>query len=131
MYGVAPGAAETNLLADFNAMQYVYGHNIGVFSPKVYEYEALGLALAERSDTGSVAFKSKYGPTTIGSDSAFVTQAYFDVFGVNGTGAQIQQFVNQVNFFKNLYAGSGAYGSDFNRIDLLARGAIYGQMMGY
>lgn len=131
MYGIAPSANETNLLADFNTIQYAYGHNIGVFSPKVYVYEALGLALAEQSDTGSMAFKSKYGPSTIWSDVTFVTQAYFDVFGVNPTTAQVQHFTDQVNFFKNLYIGSGAFGSDFIRIDLLARGAVYGQMIGF
>ena len=131
MYGVAPSGGETKILADFNSIQYAYGHNIGVFSPKVYVFEALGLALAERSDTGSVAFKNKYGPLTIGSDVTFVTQAYVDVFGVNASAAQVQHFTNQVNFFKGLYTNSGAFGSDFNRIDLLARGAVYGQMIGF
>ena len=60
----------------------------------------------------------------------FVSLAYADVFGHAGSSAQFQQFVNQVNFFKALYTGSGAYGSDANLIDLLARGAVYGQMLG-
>src|SRR5262249_14762696 len=47
-----------------------------------------------------------------------------------GTAAQIQHFVDQMNFYKSIYTASHAFGTDANLIDLLARGAIYGQMIG-
>jgi len=93
-------------------------------------YSALGQALADGSDTGSTAFKSTWGPLTISSDATFVTQAYTNVFAASGTAAQIQHFVDQLNFCKSIYTASGAFGTHANEIDLLARGAIYGQMIG-
>jgi len=50
--------------------------------------------------------------------------------GASGTAAQIQHFVDQLNFYKSIYTASGAFGTNANEIDLLARGAIYGQMIG-
>ena len=52
-----------------------------------------------------------------------------DVFGHAGSSAQVQQFVNQLHFFEGLYAGVGTFGSTSD-IDLVARGAVYGQMLG-
>jgi hypothetical protein len=37
--------------------------------------------------------------------------------------------VSQLSFFENLYTAAGVVGNA-NNIDLLARGAIYGQMLG-
>ena len=61
---------------------------------------------------------------------SFSTLAYNLVFGHPGTTAQIQHFVDQLNFYESIYTASGAFGTDANRIDLLARGAIFGQMLG-
>ena len=130
MYGVSPSDAELNTLVVFATDHFNYASKIGVADPLIYVYEALGLALATISDTGSVVFKNNWGPSTIASDVTFVSVAYVDVFGHAGSGAQVQQFVDQINFFKGLYTTSGAYGADANVIDLLARGAIYGQMLG-
>jgi hypothetical protein len=58
-----------------------------------------------------------------------VTDAYTSVFGHAGSAAQVQHFVDQLNFFETLYTAAGTFGSASN-IDLLARGAIYGQMLG-
>ena len=69
----------------------------------------------------------EYPVSTVG-DVRFVTNAYAGVFGHNGNAAQIQQFVDQLNYFENLYTAAGIFGSTSN-IDLLARGAIYGQML--
>ena len=130
MYGVSPSSGELWILKNFDATQSLYGQSIGVQDAVVYMYSALGQALATGSDTGSTAFKSTWGPLTIASDATFVTQAYTNVFATAGTAAQIQHFVDQMNFYKSIYTASGAFGTDANRIDLLARGAIFGQMLG-
>jgi hemolysin type calcium-binding protein len=130
MYGVAPSSAELSVLVQFNSAQCAYGVQIQVQDPTVYVYSALGQALAEGSDTGSTAFKSTWGPIAISSDATFAVQAYANVFGVASTPAQIQHFVDQLNFYESIYTASGAFGTDANRIDLLARGAIFGQMLG-
>ena len=130
MYGVAPSSAELSVLVQFNSAQFAYGVQIQTQDPIVYVYSALGQALAEASDTGSTAFKSTWGPIAIPSDATFAVQAYANVFGVAGLPAQIQHFVDQLNFYESIYTASGAFGTDANRIDLLARGAIFGQMLG-
>src|SRR5262249_36164858 len=129
MYGVSPSSGELWVLKNFDAQQSLYGQSIGVQDAVVYMYSALGQALADGSDTGSTAFKSTWGPLTIASDTTFVTQAYINVFGTSGTAAQNQHFVDQLHFYESIYTASHAFG-DANHIDLLARGAIYGQMIG-
>jgi len=86
--------------------------------------------VATRAQRSRAPFKSTWGPLTIASDATFVAQAYTNVFGAPGTAAQNQHFVDQMNFYKSIYTASGAFGTDANLIDLLARGAIYGQMLG-
>jgi hypothetical protein len=130
MYGVAPSSAELFTLKQFDALQSLYGQAVHVQDPTVYVYQALGEALADGSDTGATTFKTTWGPAAIPSDATFATQAYLNVFGVQGSPAQIQVFVNQVNFFKSIYTTSGAFGGNANEIDLQARGAVYGQMLG-
>ena len=130
MYGAIPNSSELSNLVQFDNAQYSYGHSIGVQDPIVYVYQALGQALSEGSNNGSTAFKSSFGPAVIASDATFVVQAYTDAFGLQGGTAQIQHFVDQINFFKFIYAASGAFGLDIDRIDLLARGAVFGQMLG-
>jgi Adenylate and Guanylate cyclase catalytic domain len=63
------------------------------------------------------------GPSAIASDATFSANAYLSVFGIAGSQVQIQHFIDQVNFFKTIYTASGAFGTDANRVDLLARGA--------
>jgi hypothetical protein len=130
MYGSAPSSTELWTLKEFDAAQSSYAQAIGIQSAVVYMYSALGQALADRSDTGSTAFSSTWGPQTISSDAALAAQAYDHVFGTQGTQAQVQHFIDQLSFYNTIYETSGAYGTDANYIDLLARGAIYGQMLG-
>ena len=127
MYGASPSAGELNNLVVFSTDQFNYASKIQVADPLIYVYEALGAALA----SDSVVFKNNWGPSTIASDETFVSLAYVDVFSHAGSGAQIQHFVDQINFLTGLYTASGAYGTDANIIDLLARGAIYGQMLSF
>lgn len=130
MYAETPSIAEYLKLAQFDTVQFNYGHEIGVSDPTVYVYEALGLALSQVSDTGSTAFAAKWGPANVVKDSDFVSQAYVDVFGHAAVAAQVEHFLAQINFFVSIYTASGAYGTDASGIDLLARGAVYGQMVG-
>lgn len=44
--------------------------------------------------------------------------------------AQVDHFIAQLDYFETLYTAAGVFGSAEN-IDLLARGAIYGQMLGF
>ena len=130
MYQVVPSAAELTKLTIFDANQYAFAQQVHFQDPLVYVYSALGQALATGSDTGSTFFKDIAGPLHIPSDTDFVTGAYTGVFGHPGTAAQIQHFVDQMNFYKSIYTASGAFGTDANVINLLARGAIFGQMLG-
>jgi probable HAF family extracellular repeat protein len=130
-YGFAPDAAEVNVLVEFTTPQYAYGQQIGVMDPAVYGYEALGVALA-----GSAThFQNTWGPSnpmypnSAAGDAQFAADAYASVFGHPGNSAQAQHFVDQLNFVEGLYTAAGVFGSAAN-IDLLARGAIYGQMLG-
>jgi hypothetical protein len=68
-------------------------------------------------------------PNSAAGDAQFAADTYSAVFGRPVTPEVQQHFIAQLNFFENLYTASGAFGSAEN-IDLLARGAIYGQMLG-
>jgi hypothetical protein len=97
-----------------------------VSDPLTYMWQALGQALSEVSGF----FNSTYGPMTLPNDSTFVDEAYESAFGFAPGQAQIDHFTQQVDYFESIYTVSGAYGTDAARIDLLARGAVYGQMLG-
>ena len=129
-YGSGPSASELSVLSQFAQAQFEYGQKIGVMDPSVYAYQSLGAALA----TGP-HFQNEFGPSnpaypvsTVG-DVHFIDAAYASVFGHAGTAAPIQLFVDQLDSFEALYTAAGTFGSTSN-IDLLARGAVYGQMLG-
>ena len=123
-FGSLPSATELNVLNQFTQVQFAYGQQIGVQDPSIYAFQALGVALASTATN----FQNTFGPAVDG-DVQFLVDAYASVFGRPGSGAQIQQFSDQLNFFEGLYTAAGTFGSASN-IDLLARGAIYGQMLG-
>jgi probable HAF family extracellular repeat protein len=130
-YGALPSLNEQSVLVPFTTSQYAYGQQIGVMDPVVYAYQALGLGLASTA----TLFQNSFGPSnpaypnSAAGDAQFAADAYASVFGHPGTSAQVQHFVDQLSFFETLYSASGAFGTPAN-IDLLARGAIYGQMLG-
>ncbi|HEY5503769.1 MAG TPA: Ig-like domain-containing protein, partial [Sedimentisphaerales bacterium] len=139
MYNTIPSPAEIDVLTQFSQNQFSYGSRIGVIDPSIYMHQALGLALASQSDTGSkywsnlnspIGLHSDLIPNTVAGDTYWAASAYKTVFGSTPGALQTQHFEDQVVFFKNLYQTSGAFGSDGNVIDLLARGAVYGQMIG-
>jgi len=129
-FGSPPDASELTVLNQFTQAQFDYGQQIGVMDPSVYAYQSLGVALA----TGQ-HFQNEFGPSnsmysaSAAGDALFVTDAYAIVFGHAGTAAQVQQFADQLNYFETLYTAAGMFGNPSN-IDLLARGAVYGQMLG-
>ena len=59
-----------------------------------------------------------------------MVDAYAGVFGHAGSAAQVNIFVDQLTYFEAQYTAAGVFGGASN-IDLLARGAIYGQMLGH
>ncbi len=129
-FGAAPSTTELAVLSQFAQTQFTYGQQIGVQDPSIYAFQALGVALASGAH-----FQNTFGPTntlypasTVG-DVHFVDAAYASVFGHAGTAAQVQQFVDQLNYSETLYTAASTFGSSSN-IDLLARGAVYGQMLG-
>jgi Ca2+-binding RTX toxin-like protein len=130
MYGVAADTSTQNNhtsstednLTNFADLQHTYGSSIGVADPMLYTWEALGQALCEAAPAFDYLADQ---PTT----ADFVAQAYAEAFGHGPGQAQIEHFVDQVEYFESIYADSGAYGSAA-RIELLARGAVYGQMLG-
>ena len=130
-HGALPDAAELNVLVQFTNPQYAYGQQIGVMDPAIYAYEALGLALASTA----IHFQATFGPSnptypvSLSGDAQFAADAYASVFGHPGSSAQVQQFVDQLTYFETLYTAAGVFGSASN-IVLLARGAVYGQMLG-
>ena len=128
-FGSAPSATELNILVQFTMSQYTYGQQIGVMDPTIYAYQSLGVALASTAEH----FQNTFGPSTYpaspSGDIQFVVDAYTSVFGHPGNAAQVQEFVDQLAYFEKLYTDAGMFGSASN-IDLLARGAIYGQMLG-
>ena len=130
-YGVPPSATELNVLNQFTTAQYAYGQQIRVMDSTIYAYQALGVALASTA----THFQNSFGssnlsyPASPTGDAQFAADAYSSVFGHAGTPAQVQHFVDQLNFFETLYTTAGGFGNASN-IDLLARGAIYGQMLG-
>jgi hypothetical protein len=126
MNSFAPSNVTESNLINFATAQYQYGSGIGVLDPLIYMWQALGQALCESASY----FGSTYGPQALPSDATFATQAYVSAFGFAPGQAQVDHFVQQVDFFESIYAASGAYGSDPVRIDLLARGAVYGQILG-
>jgi autotransporter passenger strand-loop-strand repeat protein len=129
-FGSAPSASGLTVLSHFAQTQFDYGQKLGVMDPSIYAFQALGVALASGPH-----FQDTFGPSnslypvsTVG-DVHFVDDSYVSVFGRAGTAAQIQHFVDQLNYFEALYTAAGIFGSASN-VDLLARGAIYGQMLG-
>ena len=130
-YGAAPTETELGVLVQFTTAQYAYGQHIGVMDPTVYAFESLGVALASTAQK----FQNTFGPSnpkfpaSTAGDEQFAIDAYASVFGHSGNQDQIQHFVEQLYYFENLYKSAGVFGSAQN-IDLLARGAIYGQMLG-
>jgi hypothetical protein len=112
-------------ITQFAKDQFEYGKGIGVISPTVYMYEALGLAFAEVKGAPGIL-----SDLANASDPAFVSLVYDLVFGKEPPAGVVQGFLAQLDFFESIYVDSGAFGGDLAHIETLARGAVIGQMLG-
>ena len=97
--------------------------------PTIYAYQSLGVALASTAEHFQNTFGTSRYPASSSGDAQFVVDAYTSVFGHPGNAMEVQHFVEQLAHFENLYIDAGLFGNASN-IELLARGAIYGQMLG-
>jgi hypothetical protein len=93
---------------------------MGVATPELGPYEALGRGFAATD-----AFRSEYGGLT---QSDFVKGSYREAFGRDPSAVQQQHFEAQASYFKGLYQAAGI--AEAQSV-LLARGAVFGQMLGH
>jgi hypothetical protein len=139
MYGAVGTSTEiTKLVTQFlpgqvaNAIQHGY-------NPLVYASETLGLAFAFGDENGGMAFASKFGPSnaatpnTTAGDSTFATIASNAIFGPASTANLISVMQGFVANWKAFYTSNGVpgiLGATADQIDLAARGAAWGDMVG-
>jgi RTX calcium-binding nonapeptide repeat (4 copies) len=126
MTSVLPADSTLSNLISFSTAQYGWALNVGVLDPVAAMGEALGLGLCESAGF----FISSFGPAALQNDATFVSKAYEQAFGFLPSQAQTTHFLDQLHYFDSFYTAFGTYGTDPARIDLLARGAVYGQMLG-
>jgi hypothetical protein len=112
-------------LHTFQQGQHDYAVSISVPNPALYVYEAFGQALSH-----GPAFVTHYSPGVIKSDVTFASAAWLDIFGYAPTTDLIKFITDHVDFYEAIYRASGTYDSDPNTIELLARGATYGLIIG-
>jgi hypothetical protein len=119
--GTIPTSEKLDSLTVFAQDQYDYYKDVlGSASPQLGPYEALGRGFSSTSE-----FQTKYAD---GTDGAFVSEAYLDIFGSAASASQQASLTAQVTFFEDLYEGSGLSEA---QAGLQARGAVFGQIIGY
>jgi hypothetical protein len=152
-YGTLPDPTETFKLIGFTTPQYTYGQQIGVIDPAIYAYESLGATLA----SGASHFQNTYveelkavGCGNIFKEKASGAKARGVKFGRRLAEGAVQADLarsygvsqatmirartddgrkrDQLSFLESIYTASGSFGSPTN-VDLIARGAVYGQML--
>jgi hypothetical protein len=139
MYGVTGTSAEiTNLATNFLPAQVANAVNHGL-NPQVYACEALGLAFAFGNETGSTAFANNFGPSnsmmpsTAAGDAAFAAAACNTIFGGASTANLVNVLGGFVSNWEAFYTSAGIPGNatpTAAQIDLAARGAAWGDMVG-
>jgi hypothetical protein len=135
MYGVVGTSAEITLLAtNFLPAQLANATAHG-YNPLVYACEALGLAFAFGNETGSNAFATNFGPSNpaTASDAAFAAAACTAIFGASSTPNLVSVMTNFVANWDTFFSTNGIPGianASPNQIDLAARGAAWGDMVG-
>lgn len=119
--GTIPTSEKLDSLTEFAKIQFDYYKNVlGSAFAELGPYEALGRGFASTAE-----FRAEYGS---GSDGDFISKAYADVFGSGPTAAQKASLQAQVDYFEGLYVGSGI---GAQQASIEARGAVYGQIVGY
>jgi Ca2+-binding RTX toxin-like protein len=118
--GVLPTPDKLIALNAFANLQLEAYTAAGVMNPLIGPYEALGRGFAETSE-----FAAKYGAAT---EAAFVASTYVSVFGRDPSTVQKAHFQAQIEYFEMIYESVGIPSA---QADLLAKGAVLGQMIGY
>jgi probable HAF family extracellular repeat protein len=139
MYGVTGTSAEiTNLTANFLPAQVANAISHGL-NPQVYACEVLGLAFAFGNENGSTGFANNFGPSnssmpnTTAGDAAFAAGACNTIFGAASTANLVNVMKTFVSNWEGFYTSAGIPGNASptpNQIDLAARGAAWGDMVG-
>jgi hypothetical protein len=139
MYNVTGTADEiANLTTNFLPAQIANATSHGL-NPQVYACEALGLAFAFGNETGSAAFANNFGPSNSGmpnttaGDAAFAAAACNTIFGAASTANLVSVMQTFVSNWKMFYTSAGIPGNaspTAAQIDLAARGASWGDMVG-
>ena len=139
MYGATGTSATiTNLTTNFLPAQVANAISHG-FNPQVYASEALGLTFAFGNETGNTAFANNFGPSngampnTAAGDAAFAAAACSTFFGAASTANLVNVMQTFVSNWETFYTSVGIPGNaspTANQIDLAARGAAWGDMVG-
>jgi hypothetical protein len=122
--GVLPTQAHYANLVSFGQGQFKSYEKAGVANPALGPFEALGKALAA-DPTTTAKFAARFGAN---SDSSFLEQVYDFVFDKPLAIDAKAALQAQIDYFEGLYLGAGI-GSE--SASLQARGAVFGQVIGY
>jgi hypothetical protein len=85
--------------------------------------EALG-----RAFSATEAFQAKFGVSAISAGTSFVDAAYREIFGRGASSDAFANLKGQLDYFEGIYIAAGIPAGD---AAIQARGAVYGQMIGY
>jgi hypothetical protein len=139
MYGATGTSTEvTSLTTNFLPAQVANATHYGL-NPLVYACEALGLVFAFGNETGSAAFANNFGPNnaalpnTTAGDAAFASAALTAIFGSASTAnlvSVMDGFISNWNAFFTAHGVPGLANPSAALIDLAARGASWGDMVG-
>jgi probable HAF family extracellular repeat protein len=138
MYDATGTSAEiTSLTTNFLPAQVANATNQGL-NPQVYACEALGLVFAFGNETGSTAFSNNFGPSnsamanSTAGDAAFAAAASNTIFGSASTTNLVNVLEGFIANWKAFYTANGVPGEGNSAvaIDLAARGASWGDMVG-
>jgi hypothetical protein len=139
MYGMTGTSAEiTFLTTNFLPAQVANATHWGL-NAQVYACEVLGLAFAFGNETGNTAYSSNFGPSnsampnTTAGDAAFASAASHAIFDTASTANLVNVMQNFVSNWETFYTAHGVPGlsnPSAAQIDLAARGAAWGDMVG-
>jgi hypothetical protein len=140
MYGATGTSAEvTSLVTNFLPGQVANAVHYGL-NPQVYACEVLGLVFAFGNENGSTAFANNFGPSnsampnTAAGNAAFAAAACNTIFGAASTANLVNVMQTFVSNWEAFYTANGVAVGGVNatadHIDLAARGAAWGDMVG-
>lgn len=123
--GTVPTSAKLDELTAFAKTQNDYYTNVLKSSnAQLGAYEALGRAYASDATT-TAAFSARFGAL---STADFVTAAYSTAFNTAPSAGAAANLIGQVNYFTSLYTAAGIPAA---QASLQAKGAVFGQIVGY